>query len=170
MPKLYVANCTKQDHHFLFRVPEINRESPFHMKIGVGKCEQIYKEDSTDVLDAIIRQHTDYGLVRVDEVDRTKEFIGMCYQIDKPINVDAIVRAINHNDEVLAQRGVELRKETAVAISEQAAREAREVGGALTSMEVSIEEVVENGDTAKINESVEVVAEGQAPRSRRAQK
>lgn len=168
MTKLFIANCTKQHQQFLYRIPGENRASPYMQQIEVGKCIEIYRDDTADVLEAIIAQHVDYGLVSADEIDRTKDFIGMCYQFNKPIETDKIIRALDRNDIVLQERGVEQRKLAAVAISDQADHEAQEAGGRIDGLEVTVEEVaVPGGPDTKINETIAIVKEGKGGKGKR---
>lgn len=168
MAKLFIANCTKQHQLFLYRIPGEQRASPYMQEIGIGKCVEVYRDDTADVLESIIAQHVDYGLVRVDEIDRTKDFIGMCYQFDKPIEADKIIRALDRNDIVLRDRGIEQRKDAAIAISDKAERDAEEAGGHLGGMEVTVEEVkVPGGSDVQINETIAVVKEGKRATGKR---
>lgn len=167
MTKLFIANTTKQHHEFTYRIPEDGRNVPIMQKIPVGECVQIYKDDTTAVLDAIIAQHARYGLIAVSEIDRTKDFIGLAYQFDKPIDVDKIIRALSHNDLVLQKLGEEQRKQAAVAISQTIDAATQDAGAKLASLDVTIEEVDrrDSTDTA-INETVSVVRDGTRPQRR----
>lgn len=160
--KLFIANCTKQNQLFLYRVPGENRETPNMQEIGVGKCVAIYRDDTNaDVFESIIEQHADYGLIAASEIDRTKDFIGMCYQFDKPIDVEKIIRALGRNDIVLKERGEEMRKLAAVAISDQADKDAEEAGGRVQGLEVTVEEVaVPGGKDTEINETIAIEKSG----------
>ncbi len=161
MPKLYIANTTKQHHQFVYRIPEDGRNTPTMQEIPVGQCVQIYRDDTSSVLEAIIEQHTRYGLVPVNEIDRTKDFIGLAYQFDQPIDVEKIIRALTHNDQVLKQLGDAQRKDVAVAISQGIEQGAREAGANAGAVEVTVEEVDRQDSTStSLNETIEVVREG----------
>ena len=119
MSTLYVANCTAQYQDFHFRVPAedlaLTRRVQVQ-RIAPGFQQQILGEAPLPVLEAIIEQHRPYGLVPFDEVVRTTEFIGMCYSFDKPVSMDRIGYALDHNKGVKFEEGEERREETAVAI------------------------------------------------------
>jgi len=158
--KLYIANTTKQDHDFVYRVPEIDRM--FHQPVPSGQQVLVYKEMSTSDVDAIIKQHAQYGLTRVDEIDRRKPFIGMCYSIDKQIPVSKIMYAAEHNDDVLAEQGLEGRKEAAAALSDKLNRES---GGSLVDLEVQVIEDKKKGDTTKrFDSTIQVTGNPDKPR------
>ncbi len=158
--KLYIANCTKQVMDFHYRAPEQQR--PMMQTIPIGGQIQIYKDTTQSDLEHIIEQHQRYGLVQVSEIDRTKAFIGACYQIDRPIDVEKIMRAAEHNDEVLTERGQEFRKEAAAALDGQISANSPN----LTGLEVEIHEESKPGDnTKKITETISVERDGR--RSRR---
>ncbi len=162
MSKLFIANCSKQIMDFHFRVPESNRI--FNQKIGIGEQVQIYKDTTPAVIDSIVNQHANYGLVPASEVDRTKAFVGMCYSVDKPMDTGKIVAAAEHNDEVLTQRGAEIREVSAVAINQSLEERARESGGQVRHSEVEIQEETKPGQQEKpdrISETVRVDKEAQ---------
>ena len=81
--------------------------------IGVLAQEQI-PVDLPEEVDAIIEQLSPFGLVNVTEIDRTKPFTHLCYSIDKPIPVNKISHAIEHNQVIMEQRGEETRRAAAI--------------------------------------------------------
>jgi hypothetical protein len=113
--RLYVANATKQNVDFLYRVPE--RQSWLQQRIPIGGQVQVTGELSRDVIDYIIQQHVKYGIVSADEVDRTREFTGLCYSVDKPVQMAKIEKLIRHNTDELVKLGKQIRQESAVASS-----------------------------------------------------
>jgi len=117
MAKLYIANCTKQVQDFLFKIPEQTVINPYKVSIPIGGQALIYKDTTHDILDFIVEQHLKYGLLPVSEIDRSKDFIGMCFQFDKPIDVDKIKIAMSHNDNQAELRSYEQRKIAAMALS-----------------------------------------------------
>lgn len=141
--KMYIANCTAQVHDFIYRVVE----SPALRTQKIEIYGQIVVSGNlTDKdVDFIVEQHARYGLIPVSEIDRTRPFIGMCYQVDKPIEVAKIRRAIEHNRDVLQERGVELRKEAAIAVNNKLEEQLTDgrgnpIGTALTALEMSVVE------------------------------
>jgi hypothetical protein len=124
----------------MYRLPEVSGVRTQHINIG-GQIA-ISGELNPPQVEAIIRQHAPYGLKAVDEIDRTKAFTGLCYSLDRQINVEKLMKAIAHNMEVLTTRGAEQRMEAAVAINN--ALEDQQQGGNLKALQVSVME--ENQD------------------------
>ena len=166
--KLYVANCTQQVQDFVYRTVEM--PSARTQRIEIGGQVRLSGDFSTPQVDSIIDQHRKYGLVRVDEIDRTKPFIGVCVSIDKPVDVEKIKVALQHNVAVLEERGREIREHAAVAVNN--AWEEQMGGGQLSKLEMSFVEEDAAGKQAEIAAGVRVTrAEtpggGQPPSSAR---
>jgi len=165
--KMYVANCTHQVQDFMYRTVE--NQKLMKQIIELGGQIQIPCELSTPDIDYIVEQHAKYGFVRIDEIDRTKPFFGLCYSIGTKVDMDKVRRAVVHNQEVLVERGKELRKEAAVAVNNAVEEQ---VGG-LKALEMSVvEEANKDGRDTAVNETIKVDrTAGPAPsrgRSRRA--
>lgn len=158
--RILVANTTKQVQSFHYRVPESDRLMVIN--IPIGQQVPIYKANmSGPDADSIIEQLRAYGAVRTDEVDRAKPFVGLCFSIDKEVKPETIERVVGHNDDVLTKRGEEIRKQAAIGINE-----ALDGGrGDVSGVTVSMKEDVKLGDPG-LNETIEVVKEGSAPRPR----
>lgn len=154
--KLYVANTTKQNHEFWYRVPESQKVTM--QRIPAGGQELIYKDASAHDLEKIIEDHAAYGLIPVSEIDRTKAFIGMCYQLDTPVEVEKIMVAAAHNDTVLDKVSLESRKAAAASI-ETSIREVE--GSGLNAFETQVVEQTRPGDEREtMDETIEVVQPG----------
>jgi hypothetical protein len=133
--KLYVANCTKQVQDFIYRLPETAASR--QQKIDIGGQIRVSGDLTTQDIDAIIEQHSRYGMVNVDTIDRTKEFVGVCYSVDKPVDLKYVRRALEINQFVLEERGREIRTEAAVAT----ANSVEEQNPGLHALEMSVQEV-----------------------------
>jgi hypothetical protein len=106
MVKLYIANCSKFVQDFLFKLPEQTRANNYRAQIGLGQQSLILGKDiDLETAKFIIAQHVKYGLIAVSEIDRTKAYFGLCYQFDKPIDVERIMQGVAHNTEQLTLRG-----------------------------------------------------------------
>ncbi len=160
---IYVANCTKQIQEFVYRVPEARGARV--QKIPIGGQVKLSGDFVPAGVDSIVAQADKYGFVRVDAIDRTKAFVGLCYSVDKPVPVEAIQVAIKRNDGVLEERGRENRLEAAIAVN-NALEEQHE-----NYLKLDMEVVEENqdkheGDGAVVAEGVTVdrTAEETGPR------
>lgn len=157
MPTLYIANASKQKHDFIYRIPE--ESNVRRQQIQPGSQIVIYQPNAPqNVLNMIIDQHKAYGLVDVADIDRSKPFVGLCYCFDKPIKVEKIMYADEHNAGVLQETSQEARKMSAAALH-AAIERATEGGAKLESLELEV--VEQNGSTEPgLNERVEVTRDG----------
>lgn len=149
--RMYVANTTNKVHDFIYRLPET--PTPRMQRIEMGSQIAISSDLSTKEIDSIIEQHRPYGMVCVDEVDRTKPFIGLCYSLGKPVSLDKVRRALEHNQKVLTERGAEIRKESAVAVNNAIEQQAP----GIKALELSVvEEETKKNPNPTIAEGVRV--------------
>lgn len=160
---LYVANTTKQHQQYLFWAKGVNKI--IDRRIRAGQQAILWQGD-TNVLDKIITQLEPYGLIPAKDVPRTKPFIGCCYALDAPIDMEKLQLAFEHNNDVLTQRGYEIRKAAAIAVDGSMDEANPLYRGAL---ELEVTEVPFPGhENTSVNESVEVVRPGQRAKPRRA--
>lgn len=160
MMKLYIANCSKQEHFFTYMLPENLR--PFSHAIRAGS--QIEIPGDNDVIDSIIKQHSIYGLQKANDVH--KGFGGLCYQINKPISVEAIKNGFSQTEQEQIDRALEARKITAAAADQIIANKAQEMGLKQKSgLEVEVLEEKKNAadNETKFEQTIEVVREGVQP-------
>jgi hypothetical protein len=143
MPKLFVANVSKQIHQFAYRALERNGVIIQPIPIG-GQITIAPNGTNTDLttpeIDFILNQNRKYGLVSIEELDNSKDFRfnGICFSIGKPLTTERLRRAMQRNEEVLEAMGREIRKEAAVAAHQ---RIEEEIGETLPKgLRVSIEE------------------------------
>lgn len=152
--RLWVANTTKKNVEFHYRLPEQPR--PFVAHVPIGSQVPVHSGDlNSPMIDALIEQLRRYGAVPAEEVDRTREFIGLCYSVDTPVQAKRIQSAVEHNDDVLTERGQEIRTEAAVAIHEglsQAANNPRD----LAETTVEVREEAKRGETPRVDQTVHV--------------
>jgi hypothetical protein len=157
MATLYIANCMSQTYDFIYRVPGEDMQTLRKLNtvtLPPGTQARIHVEASLSVLDAIVEQHRHYGLVPVDEIVRTKAFVGICYSFDKPVPIDQLQYAVDHNAGVLFDRGVEQREAAAMVVDQalEATIGAR-TGQPLRAVEI---EVAEDSDAPKLNSAIRV--------------
>jgi len=119
------------------------------------------------VLAEIIRQHAPYGLIPYDEVPKTKAFIGLCFRFDKPVDLDRLLHAIDHNVDVHAQNDERARREAAVAVN-NAIQE--NVGTPVEALEVETVEMTKPDATTGYAHGIEVLRDPSQADSRNAKK
>jgi len=151
---LFVANLTKFNYQLHFWVERVSR--PVVVDIPPGQQKNIYPEGSKVDHDSIVEQHRMYGLVPASEVDRTKGFIGQCYQFDKPIPLDLLYNTMVDNEDVLVEQAQRIRKESAAAADDLLRKAAQETDSKIAEFAVELEEVDQKGVDSQVNEVITV--------------
>jgi hypothetical protein len=128
MATLFIANPTKQNNHFFYKLAEVNRL--LDEVIPYGEQVQIAKHlnPTQAQLQAIIEQHAVNGLVDVREVtSRHKGKFTLVYSWDKPVNFEKLSLALERNDNEslkIADESREIQTESLVkSLSEQTGKE-----------------------------------------------
>ena len=161
--KLYVANCTKQYHSFVYRLPEGNRMStPVKLSPGEQKLIGADKLSNTDV-DAIVAHHRQYGMVSESEIKNTHSYVGLCYSVDKPVSLAGITMAFDVNKAVLTELARENLSNAAVASSVHETT-ANPKLGRLDRLSVEVVEQAKPGQQSEVALGVEVNRDTVAPR------
>lgn len=160
--KLYVANLSKQNYSFAYRLPEERNNRQQDIRVG---AQAIVGDFALDTINYIVRQHEVYNIVNVKELKRTKGFVGICFSIDKPVqldNADFVDETVERNDAALNDRAEERREEASASIAGQISDAMREHGVNVPRAEIEIKE--ETRGTPRINSGYEVVRDGVQPR------
>jgi hypothetical protein len=131
--QLFISNCTKQVQDFIYRVPEDKAGHYRRQIIPIGQQTRIYRDDTFEVLRGIVDQHARYGLVAVEDIDKTREFIGLAYSFGRVIDPEVIELAVDHNQDVL-------RKEALGAAHNTMMTQAYERGNELNGLETEVRE------------------------------
>lgn len=159
--KMFIANMTKQNCNFYYRLPEV--AAPRMQTIPIGGQIQISGELSQPDIDYIVKQKEKYGMIAASEIDRSKPFVGLCYSVGSPVRPGAIEKGIHHNIDVLVRRGHETRRDTAITINnriENDLDENRDLHTTLKGLDVSVQEVVPRSgvldDHRQLNEGFRV--------------
>jgi hypothetical protein len=181
MATLYVANCTRQPHDFLYRVPgedmQLLRRIQIQ-RIEPGTQQRIHNECALPILEAIVDQHRKYGLIPVSEVPNVHDYVGLCFSFDRPVDFERLSYAVDHNLGVLQEQGVKQREEAAIAIDatiEAVREDARRQGARLAPLRGTDLEVMEDADSPAFGEAIRVDhgvprADGRAPSARRSRR
>ena len=144
--QLYISNCTKQVVDFIYRVPEDKAGHYRRQVIPIGHQIKIYRDDTFEVLKGIVDQHARYGLIAVEDIDTTQEFIGLAYSFGKLIDPGKIEIAVSHNQDVLNDRGIEIRKEALGALHNTMETQAYSQGNELHGLETEVREQPRPGE------------------------
>lgn len=161
MPFLYVANMTRQHHQVNYRVPEYQQAR--FQDIPIGSQVRLGGEDmSTEQIEFIVKQLHAYGHKSVREISQPKTFVGLCYSIGKPVNLDEILEGVEKNDVALNKQAEERRSTVAEAIANQHQRLAQESG--MDHQRTEVETIEDTRGTPGVASGIEVTAEGVEPR------
>lgn len=156
MPKLYVANATAQPHDFVVPLPEKGA-----MRIPIPAGQQVLvpipeTANNQTTINSIVDHHTKYGMVESKRAGDTKRnFVGLIYSLDKPVQHERIAVLVQRNMTVLEDRGVSLRRQA--AISQHKAL--TEKGPAPRALEMTVAEDTKPGVDPSIDETTIVSTE-----------
>lgn len=134
---LYVANCSRQDTHFIYLLVE-SRKRVNDILIPQGAQRMLTGLSGKDI-EATIEHHRRYGAREVHELNRDAAFSGIIYS-EQEISFAKVERAVEHNLAALTEIGKELRTAAAVA-ADQTILGTSAQGTTLKSTNVEIEEV-----------------------------
>lgn len=149
--KLFIANTTKQRHIFTFRVLESGRLRQIPIDHGT---QMSVLDGSTEEIEAIIQHHQVYGLIDASKIDQSKQFVGLCYSIDKPVASKIIEKAMRDNDDHLTRNSHNRRQASVAALDSSLRNSGTGYDG---DMEFSAEQAKsrdENEDAPTVNEKI----------------
>lgn len=158
MPQLYIGNISKQIHQFAYRSLErpgvVTQTIPIGGQILVAPTGT-NTDLSTPEIDYIVKQHTMYGMVLVEDIDGIRSpFSGLVYCIGKPISAEKLRRAMIKKEEAMEALGKKMRQEAALAVNSQIEEQ---IGRPLRQLEMSFEEEEPRGG---FTDDIDHVAEG----------
>jgi hypothetical protein len=160
---LYLANCTKQNRIFAFRVPGISQL--FDVEIPAGTQRQVWKDEEKEIVDALVQQMVPYGFCDVSTASRERHFVGVCFSRDKPVPAELMDYTIDRNDGVLDEVAAVERKRTIAALATN--REAIQGGMRPNTVEMTIEETPDRSNPDRLLKSETVaIGERRAARGR----
>lgn len=151
MPALYVTNCTRQIHRFMFRTA--TSQHPVQIDLAGGEQKMISDKLTTEEIEKIIEHHSRYGMVAANDHPNMKA--PLRYSIDKPMSFDRVADGVQHVDQALVEEGEHRRAAAAIAIStniEQNLFE-RQLPDRLTEVAVSTQE---DGDNPVFTSGIKV--------------
>ena len=165
MPKLYVANCTTQNHSFQYRFEGNPRIYSFDVRAG---GQDIVFDGPQDRLEAIIRQKEGMGFAAAVEASRIRVVTGLLWSVDKPVTPTQMMVVAERNAELLTKQAAQRREEAAIAV---AVKSDRDTGHKVASLELDVVEEMprERADATPFQHGVKVstAATGRSERPRR---
>lgn len=171
--KIWIANCTKQNHKIYYREPKKRALREVMCPIGA----QVTLPDEFDAagVDFVTNQFAIFCWLKSDEIKADHQYVGICYSVDRPVDMTRLNDALAHNEEVLMERGHELRRQAAIIVDKNIAEVNKNVGlPQPKSTELTIEQMAPEkqfGSGEAIHDSI-TVTNGRGgekpPRKRRA--
>lgn len=149
--KLFIANTTKQRHIFTYRVLETGRLRQIPIDPG---SQMAVLDGTSDEIDAVIDHHAIYGLINSKNIDQSQAFVGLCYNIDKPVASSVIEKALRDNDNHLSRGAHQTRQASLAALDKTLSENGSGYGG---EMEFTVEQVKgreDNDDAPIVNEAI----------------
>jgi hypothetical protein len=161
MAKLYVANTSRQNHVYMYRMPESRHLRQRDIPAG---CQVSFVEDfSPEELDYVVMQGSTYGMKRHDEVDRAREHIGLIYNVGKPVPLTPMRAAMDENLEVLQKTSQEALQRAAAGVEQSLMTKHEQFGHPkVERLHMSVEGVQE-GDGPKPEFSAHYTVDRNAP-------
>lgn len=160
--KVYISNCTLQNHVVQARIPEMS--SVVIQDIAIGSQVMFGGPNLSSVqIEAIIEQLRPYGLAVADEVQSGKMSgkVLLVARRDQPVTADLTTRVHQHNHGMLQKEGIETRKNAAIGMNTSMASRAQIAGlPGQTVMDMSIIEQTSGtiNDDADVSEGIRVTA------------
>jgi hypothetical protein len=114
MTSLFIANISNKHNEFTFSLP--GNPQLRRVIIPAGKQAEVLKNAQREEVDAVVSQHTVYGLVEQSQVAKIDKFSGALYSLDKPVKIENMEIGVERNTDFLLEEGYELRKLAAIAI------------------------------------------------------
>lgn len=114
--KLFISNLTKGKFEFHWREPE--NPKLLTLDIAAGSQIMLPNDYPRDVIDLILAQHEEYGMIPASEVyGKANQGIKtpLAYSIDKPVDLDRIANGVTDNDTKAQQVAEEAMKNAAAA-------------------------------------------------------
>lgn len=170
MNKLFVANTTKQNWVFTYRLPGGSQHHQRRIAAGQQICLDHLQEEE---IESVIKQNAVYGMRPAAEASRRKGFAGLIYSVGKdPINIDRMLETFDSNDETRNAEAQTRREKTAAAMSENIADTLHKATGVskekLQPTRLEVEVVEETDGKPTVSSGVEVLANPDKTAPRRA--
>lgn len=147
--QVFIANVTRATHIFSYRRPEVGKT----IDVNIAPGHQIpISAETRPQLEAIVKQHSGYGLVEYTDAAKVPRFSGQCYRFDTPIPVRAMQDALEQRLETVDDRAQAMLEVSAVAAQssiEDAAARVGLAGNADASAEVAVEQKLTPDERAR---------------------
>lgn len=164
MTACFIANCTKQNLQFVYRLPEHKR--PITQIVPYGQQKKLGQDMSQLDIDSIRAQWDKYGLIELQELESHRhKFQGFLISFNKPVSADKLKLAAKYREAVLNTTGREFRKSSAVIMADTIARETgiRHDTYQFTVSQIEPDQGFANGDDSHTAETYVISNDPNAP-------
>lgn len=129
--KIFVANCTRQNHEFHYRVDFNDPKAPNvkvsagakRMAIPPGRQTVVGGPDLfADTASVIVHQLERFGARDVSDIARLDRVVPFIFSKDKPVSAAQIRAVMGSNRELMVRRGRVMRQKAAMAVNETVQR------------------------------------------------
>lgn len=153
--RFYLANVSRQDASFNYRLPEHSR--PIAQPIRMGQQVQLRGDLNTPQVDSLIEQLHVLGARKAGDYSDVKGVVPFLYSVDAQIKPIDMRNIWGHNRGRMIEVGKEMRAQAAIATNNEIERLSRDEGlpGSLMELEMTVqqEEQTSSGD-AQLSEGV----------------
>ena len=123
MPKLYIANTTKQRREFYYHpysnTPMLSPQPHRRLILEPGRQEALPGDYPMDWISKLIERESRYGWLASSEVSRRNSRTAqIVWNIDRPVSESLISAIIEQNDAVLDDEAMQEQRRVAVAASQ----------------------------------------------------
>ncbi len=147
---LYIANTTVQVVDFVYRLSHEDRTGggriygkAIRQIIQPGQQIRLTNDLSKIQIDDIVGHYTTYGMIEYRDIDMTRGFAGLCFQVDQRMEADRLTELMLRNQRISVDKARQMREEAAIAA--HAAIEAKQIAerpdAELIHVDMEIEEV-----------------------------
>lgn len=134
--KFFLANVSRHDRNFNYRLPE--NVKAITQPVRLGQQVTLVGDHNAPQIDSLVAQVEALGGRRVGEYDDTKgKVVPYLYNVDAAIKVSEMREVMRHNTGQLVLQGKKMREAAAIATSQSIESMAP---GTLTDLEMSIQE------------------------------
>jgi hypothetical protein len=165
MPDVYVANTSLHHHELRFALERGGKVYRQRIPIG-GQIRVLDRSLTAEELGFFIARQERYGTRNVREMGAESKYVGLCYSVDRPVQLNAIKGNLEHNAEVLDEQRDRRLEQSTVAIANMLEKTVAPAPTPLRRSTVEFTEETKGTDTPRIGVGVEFTAAGVEPANR----
>lgn len=159
---LYVANTSLQTHVLMFALE--HQGKVYEQTVAIGDQVKILNRDLTEAeLGYFIKKKEKYGFRNVRDIGLQKEFVGICYSVDAPVNLKFIKGNFERNNDVLNNKMEERLEDSTTSIATLLREKVAPAPVPLRRSSVELQEETQGEAVPRISVGREYAAPGVEP-------